>query len=118
MIMSRLSTRAVLFTSIFGLVAIVTGAGVLLAVIEGIEVLDGIWLDFNIVSTTGLGRDPGTAVGQLLSMDLFVLSACCWFWAVLVVIEIASMRFQKYSLIDEALRPLAKRPHSRLYHVN
>ena len=118
MIMGRFSTRAVLFASIIGLLAIVTGGGSLVAVVEGIEVLDGIWLAFNVVTTTGFGRGPGTVLGQLLSMGLFVVSAYCWFGALLVVIEIASMRFQKYSLIDEALRPLAKRPHGRLFHVN
>jgi Ion channel len=118
MIMGRFSTRAVLFTSIIGLLAIVTGGGTLLAVAEGVEILDGIWLAFNVVTTTGFGSGPRTAMGQLLSMGLFALGASCWFGTLLVVIEIANLRFQKYSLIDEALRPLAKRPHSRLFHVN
>jgi hypothetical protein len=34
------------------------------------------------------------------------------------MIETANVRMQRHLLIDEALRPLARRPHSRLFHVN
>jgi hypothetical protein len=118
MIMGRFSTRVVLFASIAGLVGLVTCGGTLLALLEGIQLVDGIWLAFNVVTTTELGDGPGTVMGQLLSMGLFAIGASCWFGILLTIIEVANMRFQKNSLIDEALRPLARRPRSRLFHVN
>lgn len=118
MIMGRFSTRVFLFASIGGLVSIVMIGGFLLAGLESVALIDGIWLAFSVVTTTGFGGGPGSVGGQLLCMGLFAAGAWCWFGLLLVVIEVASMRFQKRALIDEALRPLARRPASRLFHVN
>lgn len=118
MIMGRFSTRAVLLISIAGLLSAVIGGGLLLSLVEDIGSRDGVWLAFNVVTTTGFGTGPTTALGQMLSMALFVLGACCWFGVLLVVLEIANLRFQKQALLDEALRPLARRPRDRLFHVN
>ena len=116
--MGRFSTRGVLLGSIAGLLLTVAGGGVLLGLVEDVGVGRGIWLAHNIVTTTGFGSGPGTGWGQLLSMGLFAVGATCWFGLLLVLIEVANLRFQKRSLIDEALRPLARRPGSRLFHVN
>jgi hypothetical protein len=118
MIMGRFSARNVLFGCVTGLVSVITGGGVLLGVAEGIGVLGGMWLAFNVVTTTGFGAGPASGAGQLLSAGLFFVAACCWFGVLVVAIEIGNMRFQKYSLIDEALRPLERRPHNRLFHTN
>ena len=118
MIMGRFSTRAVLLTSVIGLVATVSGGGILLSVTDDKSLFDGIWLVFNVVTTTGFGSGPETVMGQVLSMALFIGGASCWFGVLLVMIEVANMRFQKHSLIDEALRPLARRPRNRLFHLN
>jgi hypothetical protein len=118
MIMGRFSTRAVLMGSIAGLCSTVIGGGLLIGLVEGTGPRGGIWLAFNSVTTTGFGTGPATAMGQLLLMALFILGACCWFGVLLVALEAASMRFQKHALIDEALRPLARRPRDRLFHVN
>jgi hypothetical protein len=118
MIMGRFSARAVLLVCVSGLVSIVTAGGTLLGIVEGVGALGGIWVAFNVVTTTGFGSGPATTVGQLLSMGYFIMAATCWFGVLIVAVETASMRFQKHALIDEALRPLERRPHNRLFHVN
>jgi hypothetical protein len=118
MIAGGFSTRTILVACFLGLLSVVTGGGALLGVVDGSGVSSGMWLAFNVVTTIGLGVGPLTGAGQLLSIGLFVLGGICWFGLLLVAIEIASMRFQKNALIDEALRPLARRPRSRLFHVN
>ncbi len=118
MIMGRFSTRTVLFGSATLLLSIVLGGGALLGLAEDIGTGSGIWLAFNVVTTTGFGSGPASGIGRLLSMGLFTGGALCWFGFLLTAIEVANMRFQKHALIDEALRPLARRPGSRLFHVN
>ncbi|MDQ3618865.1 MAG: hypothetical protein M3391_01900 [Actinomycetota bacterium] len=118
MIMGRFSTRKVLFGCVVGLVSAITGGGAVLGLAEGAGVLEGMWLAFNVVTTTGFGAGPATGAGQLLSAALFFVAACCWFGILVVAIEVGNMRFQKYSLIDEALRPLERRPRNRLFHTN
>ena len=118
MIIGRFSARTVLVACVSVLVSIVTAGGSLLGIVEGVGVWGGIWVVFNVVTTTGFGSGPGTAIGQLLSIGYFIVAATCWFFILIVAVETASMRFQKHALIDEALRPLARRPHSRLFHVN
>lgn len=118
MIMGRFSTRAVLLISVAGLLSTVVGGGLLLSLLEDTGPQGGIWLAFNVVTTTGFGSGPVTAMGQIFSMALFVVSVSCWFGVLLVVLEVANMRFQKRALLDEALRPLARRPGDRLFHVN
>ncbi|MDQ3940458.1 MAG: hypothetical protein M3238_03800 [Actinomycetota bacterium] len=97
---------------------IVTAGGALLGLVEGVGLLAGIWLAFNVVTTVGSGNGPLTTIGQLVSIGYFALSAVCWFGLLVVAMEVAGMRFQKRALIDEALRPLARRPRSRLFHIN
>lgn len=118
MIMGRFSTRAVLLISVAGLLSTVTGGGLLLSLVEGIGPQGGIWLAFNVVTTTGFGTGPVTAFGQVFCMALFMVGVACWFGVLLVVLEVANTRFQKRALLDEALRPLARRPRDRLFHVN
>jgi hypothetical protein len=118
MIMGRFSARAVLFGSVAGFTTIVVAGGALLALVEGIGLVAGVWLSFNVVTTTGFGAGAVTALGQLTSMALFMLGAFCWFGVLVVAIEVGYMRFQRHALIDEALRPLARRPRTRLFHTN
>jgi hypothetical protein len=118
MIMGRFGPRSVLLGCIGGIASMITMGGTALALVEGIGVFDGLWLAFNVVTTTGFGSGPQTALGQMLSMAVFVVAASCWFGVLVVAIEVGNMRFQRYALIDEALRPLARRPRSRLFHTN
>lgn len=118
MIMGRFSVRRVLLLSATGLSAIVLGGGALLASVESASLFEGIWLAFNVITTVGLGPGPATAAGQLMSMGLFMVAVTCWFGILVSVIEVANMRMQKQLLVEEALRPLARRPKSRLFHVN
>ncbi len=116
MIMGRFSARNVLFGCVTGLITLITGGGALLGVAEGIGVLGGMWLAFNVVTTTGFGAGPVSGAGQLLAGGLFFVAASCWFGVLVVAIEMGNMRFQKHSLINEALRPLEGRPRNRLFH--
>ncbi|MDQ3914723.1 MAG: hypothetical protein M3323_05235 [Actinomycetota bacterium] len=118
MILGRFSTRTVLFGSAAMLMSIVVGGGALLGLAEDVGIGSGIWLGFNVVTTTGFGSGPATAAGRFLSMGMFAAGVVCWFGLLVTAIEIANMRFQKHALIDEALRPLARRRGSRLFHVN
>jgi hypothetical protein len=118
MIMGRFSTRAVLIASVAGIAGIVLAGGALLALAEGTGLYQGVWLAFNVVTTTGFGAGPSSGLGQLLAMALFMFGACCWFGVLVVAIEVGHMRFQRHALIDEALRPLARRPRARLFHTN
>lgn len=118
MIMGRFSIRGVLLVSGLGLGGIVVVGGALLALIESSTILAGVWLAFNVVTTVGFGSGPSTAAGQLMSIGLFTLAAMCWFGVLVAAIEAANMRMQKQLLVDEALRPLGRRPKSRLFHVN
>lgn len=118
MILGRFSTRTVLFGSAGMLTSIVVGGGALLGWTEDVGPGSGIWLAFNVVTTTGFGSGPATGMGRLLSMGLFAAGALCWFGFLLTTIEVANLRFQKHALIDEALRPLARRRGGRLFHVN
>jgi hypothetical protein len=118
MIMGRFSARAVLLGCAAGIATIVLAGGVLLALVEGIGLFAGVWLAFNVVTTTGFGAGPSSGSGQLLSMALFTFGACCWFGVLVVAIEVGHMRFQRHALIDEALRPLSRRPRARLFHTN
>lgn len=118
MIMGRFAARNVLLGCITGIVSIIGGGGVLLALVEGSDIFSGIWLAFNVVATTGFGTGPQTVLGQVVSMATFVIAAGCWFGVLVVAIEIGNMRFQKHSLLDEGLRRLARRPRNRLFHTN
>lgn len=119
MIMGRFSVRGVLRLSAGGLVFLVMAGGLLMAVVENIRALDGIWLAFNVISTIGFGPGPATASGYLMSLGIFFFAVICWFGVVVSAIEVAHMRLQRHVLVDEALRPLPRsRPKSRLFHVN
>lgn len=118
MIMGRFSARVLLFGCVSGIALMIGVGGVMLALAEEVRILDGMWLAFNQVTTTGFGVGPVTALGQVLSAAIFFGAAGCWFGILIVGIEVGNMRFQRYSLIDEALRPLERRPRNRLFHTN
>lgn len=118
MIMGRFSARGILLASAGGLMAIVVAGGGLMALAEGANYLEGVWYAFNVVSTVGFGPGPASGLGQLLAIVAFWLAATCWFGILLVAIEVGYARFQRHALIDDALRPLARRPHNRLFTEN
>lgn len=58
-----------------GALAVITlGGGVALSVVEEVRYLDGLWLAFSVVSTTGFGTGPDTSGGMGVSMLLFILA--------------------------------------------
>ncbi len=118
MIMGRFSVRAVLLLSALSLILLVVVGGLLLALVESSTAMSGIWLAFNVITTTGFGPGAQTTAGQLMSMGLFLVAMTCWFGVLVSAIEISNLRLQRHVLVDEALRPLARRPKDRLFHVN
>lgn len=118
MIMGRFSARRILLASVGGLIAVVVVGGGLMALAEGANYFAGVWHVFNVVTTVGFGAGPASGLGQLLAIVAFWMAASCWFGILLVAIEVGYARFQRYALVDEALRPLARRPHDRLFTEN
>jgi hypothetical protein len=118
MIMGRFSARRILLASVGGLIAVVVIGGGLMMSAEGGSYFEGVWYVFNVVSTVGFGPGPASDLGQLLAVLAFWFAGACWFGILLVAIEVGYARFQRYALIDEALRPLARRPHDRLFTEN
>lgn len=118
MIMGRFPARGILLVSVGGLIAVVAVAGGLMMLAEGGSYFEGVWYVFNVISTVGFGAGPASGLGQLLAILAFWIAATCWFGILLVAIEMGYARFQRYALIDKALRPLARRPHDRLFTEN
>lgn len=54
------------------LVVVSTIGGLALAAVEDVPWLDGLWLAFSVVSTTGFGDGPVTSAGMGISMLLFL----------------------------------------------
>lgn len=89
-----------------------------MGVAEGRGYFEGVWHVFNVVTTVGFGPGPASGVGQALAFVAFWLAAVCWFGILVVAIEVGHARFQRHALLDEALRPLVRRPRDRLFTDN
>jgi hypothetical protein len=118
MIPARRDSRVVLTTSIGGLVLVLVAGGFVMSVLEGLPVLDGLWMAFSVISTVGFGEGPLSVGGRLLSVFALVTALTCYFWLIVVAVEAAMERFQHHALINEALRPLARRHADRLHQNN
>jgi hypothetical protein len=118
MIDRPISARLVLVVSLLGLgVALVAGAA-LISLAEGVAYREGLWVAFNVVTTVGLADEPGSAAGRLGAAAIFVVAAVSWFGVVVVAVEVGLSRFQHIALMQEALRPLARRRGPKLFHDN
>lgn len=76
--MAGLTPRRLLAAAVAGLVAAAALGGWVLSVVEGLAYLDGLWLAFTVVSTTGFGEGPVTVLGQLVAMLVFVCAAAAY----------------------------------------
>jgi hypothetical protein len=83
-----------------------------------LSVLDGVWMAFSVISTVGFGEGPLSVGGRLLSILELAAALTCYFWLIVVAVEAAMERFQHHALINEALRPLARRRADRLHQNN
>ena len=115
MIMGRFRARSILFMSITGLFTVIAVGGGVMALAEGDGYFEGVWNVFNVVTTAGFERGPVSGLGQALAFVLFWPAAACWFGILLVAIEVGYARFQSRALLDDALRPLVRRPRDRLF---
>lgn len=71
--MGRLGTpRLLLFVAAAYLTTLALAAGAILAAVDDVAFIDGLWMAFSVVSTTGFGAGPATSAGMLTSMGLFV----------------------------------------------
>ena len=118
MILGRFSARAVLATSMSGILALIFLGGAVMAAVEGSGYLEGASHVFNVVSTVGFGDGPQSSAGLVFAIAVFVPAVFCWFGLLVVAIEVGYARFQRHALIDDALRPLARRPRERLFTQN
>ena len=118
MIAKPISARVVLAVSVLGLVASCIVGGALIAVADGSGYSDALWVAFGVVTTIGFGDGPETGLGRLITAALFIASAVGWFGVVVVAVEVGLSRFQHIALVREALRPLAQRRGSKLFHDN
>jgi hypothetical protein len=118
MIFGRFSTRGVALTSVGGIVTTLLVGGGAIALADGLSYFGGIWMAFNVVTTIGFGPGPATGWAQLAAIGTFVFAGMCGFGLLLIAIETAQARFQRGALVEEALRPLARRRGGRLFHHN
>jgi hypothetical protein len=77
-----------------------------------------LWLVLNVVTTVGFGEGPASGSGRLVAAGAFMAAAACWFGIVSVAVEVGLSRFERDALVREALRPLAHRRGSKLFHDN
>lgn len=84
--MPRLTPRRILTAAVAGLAAVTALGGWVFGVVEDLAYLDGLWLAFTVVSTTGFGEGPATVPGQLVAMLLFMCAAAAY----VVILAVAS----------------------------
>jgi hypothetical protein len=118
MMAGRISTRAVLGGCVLGLIAVSVVGGFLMTAAEGVSYSDGLWIVLNVVTTIGFGEGPATSLGQLVAAGAFITAATCWLGIVSVAVEVALSRFERDTLVREALQHLARRRGPKLFHGN
>lgn len=65
------TARSLLVAGQVSLVAATLVGGSVLSDVEDVSLLDGIWLAFSVVSTTGFGTGPMTSSGRIAAMAIF-----------------------------------------------
>lgn len=85
-------TRVLLLGAVTGLLMLVLAGGGALALVERVGYLDGVWLAFTVISTTGFGDGPESAGGRLLTMVVFALGAVHWFGVLVAAFELGLAR--------------------------
>ncbi len=118
MIVERISARSVLGGCVLGLVAVSVLGGLPMAAAEEIGYTKGVWIVFNVATTTGFGEGPTSTLGQLVAAGAFAAAVVCWFGIVSVAVEVGLSRFEQNALVREALRSLARRRAPKLFHNN
>lgn len=84
--------RTLIAVSATGLILLLLLGGVVLAVVEKTSYLEGVWLSFCVISTTGFGDGPRTSRGMVLSMILFAVAAAHWFGILFAAFELGLRR--------------------------
>ena len=103
--MRPIGARMLIRASVSGLIVLLLLGGGVLALVEKTGYREGVWLAFNVISTTGFGDGPNTLGRQLLSMILFALAAIHWFG---IILGIALRRLGRYPTASQRL-PTASR---------
>lgn len=76
--MATRTPRRLLVAGALSLLTATLVGGAAFAVIEGASYLDGVWLAFAVVSTTGFGEGPATLGGQVTAVLLFAWAAASY----------------------------------------
>lgn len=75
----RARSRRMLVVTAATLLSVATaGGGAILSAVEGVSFLDGTWMAFTVVSTTGFGPGPSTPLGMIVAMILFGLAVLAY----------------------------------------
>jgi hypothetical protein len=114
----RFGARSVLGACVLGLICLTVLGGLLMAAAETIAYDRGVWIVFNVVTSIGYGAGPTSVPGRVVAAGAFVAAATCWFGIVSVAVEVGLSRFERNALVREALRSLARRRGSKVYHHN
>jgi hypothetical protein len=77
----------------------------------------GVWIVFNVVTSIGYGAGPTSVPGRVVAAGAFV-AATCWFGIVSVAVEVGLSHCERNALVRDALRSLARRRGSQVYHHN
>lgn len=88
------SSRTPLLSAAALLVGGTSGSGLLFSIAEDVSYIEGLWLAFTIVSTTGFGPGPATATGKILAMVLFAVTVVAYVLLLIAAAESAMRRAQ------------------------
>ena len=83
------SVRRLVASGVVGLTVLSLLGAAVFAITEGVAYLEGMWLAFAVVSTTGFGAGPSTPGGMVASMVLFVLALPCYLAMVAGAVAVA-----------------------------
>lgn len=111
------SIRRLALTGITVLVATTLLGGLVLAAAEGQPLLEGLWLAFAVVSTTGFGEGPVTAPGMVISMGLFVVAVVGYLFVLASAVAMAHHvvgppgRRERPMLVERDVRKIVRDMH-------
>lgn len=108
--MASVTPARLLVAATVALTAATSLGGWVLSALEDLAYLDGLWMAFTVVSTTGFGEGPATVPGQLVAMLLFACAA----GAYLLLLAVAYARGTQLADERRRLRVVSERDVRRV----
>lgn len=94
-----------LVTAVSLLLLTLAAGGLVLSVADDVSYIEGVWLAFSVVSTTGFGEGPASALGMLVAMGLFAVATVGYLllliWAMTIGLERHHRRHLQGSVVAE-----------------